>query len=304
MSRYYITSVLIALLLALSAKAQSEIDSVFTWKQLPSTDLSTLAQIQFIPRADLVATNWAFGDGSSSTQPSPIGTFAYSQPTDSMSVTLTYTSNGEAKTHKRTIPLSPAFFWVRSDASLQNFAEYKRIFVSSFSLENTPTSIGTLRFVWFVDGVALDGHYFAPPALGQWPNIYHTFPTGGTHVVKLNVFDSNAPSQVATCSRTIMLADIVQGLKLENVPNVFTPNGDGVNDYFEVASSGVSWFVIRIFSRSGAALYQGEGSVIRWNGCDAQGQMLADGIYYYVIEDKTGTYLPAKGFVYLYGDAK
>lgn len=89
---------------------------------------------------------------------------------------------------------------------------------------------------------------------------------------------------------------------LDNLPNVFTPNNDGVNDYFEFASTGSPFFVLQVFSRTGAFIYREEAQTIKWNGCNAQGVRLPNGIYYYIIEDRNGEYETAKGFVYIYGD--
>jgi len=91
---------------------------------------------------------------------------------------------------------------------------------------------------------------------------------------------------------------------LANIPNVFTPNEDGSNDFFTFASTGTPWFTLRIFSRSGALLYQTEAETIMWDGKNEQGNTLPDGIYYYVIEDSSGLYEPATGFVYIYGAKK
>ncbi|MBQ9471491.1 MAG: gliding motility-associated C-terminal domain-containing protein [Bacteroidales bacterium] len=109
-----------------------------------------------------------------------------------------------------------------------------------------------------------------------------------------------AASQQAGAAR--MLAGDGSLKTLDNLPNVFTPNNDGTNDYFEFASTGNPLFVLRVFSRTGAFIYREEAQTIKWNGCNAQGNRLPNGIYYYIIEDLNGEYETAKGFVYIYGD--
>lgn len=89
--------------------------------------------------------------------------------------------------------------------------------------------------------------------------------------------------------------------KLEDLPNVFTPNNDGVNDYFEFPSTGNPLFVLHVYTRTGATIYREEAATIKWDGRNSQGNLLPNGIYYYLIEDKNGEYESAKGFVYIYG---
>jgi gliding motility-associated-like protein len=102
-----------------------------------------------------------------------------------------------------------------------------------------------------------------------------------------------------------------------DVPNVFSPNGDGVNDYFVVRSKSLKSFRVTIFSPSGRKVYEythTEGRM-EWEGWDGtmngKGQnFLSPGVYYYVIEatgwDAT-VYRKAEpytGFVYLFREAE
>jgi gliding motility-associated-like protein len=64
------------------------------------------------------------------------------------------------------------------------------------------------------------------------------------------------------------------------ISNVFTPNGDGSNDFFEVGGSGV--LVCSIYDRWGLQVFHGEGREVKWNGEDAGGEA-ASGTYFYVI---------------------
>jgi gliding motility-associated-like protein len=84
--------------------------------------------------------------------------------------------------------------------------------------------------------------------------------------------------------------------------NVFTPNGDGINEYFVINTSGSIHLQIKIFSRSGLLVYEGEGTEIVWDGKSPSGVELESGIYYYVLSsisgDPDGKY-DTTGFVYL-----
>lgn len=75
--------------------------------------------------------------------------------------------------------------------------------------------------------------------------------------------------------------DTPQGLY---VPNAFSPNGDGYNDYFfpgfDVAPQR---FLLKIFNRYGQIIYSSRNPTPGWNG-QIEGRELPSGTYVYVIE--------------------
>jgi len=85
------------------------------------------------------------------------------------------------------------------------------------------------------------------------------------------------------------------------VPNVFTPNGDQVNDYFEVTTDGINVYEFSVFTRTGTRIYHSLSPRIFWDGNSLDGKELKDGIYYYVIEEQEGTSpFETAGFMYLF----
>jgi len=75
-----------------------------------------------------------------------------------------------------------------------------------------------------------------------------------------------------------------------SVPNVFTPNGDGYNDYFYVSAKSLRSLSMKILTRNGRKIYEfsGQGDQLRdWKGWDGKigGKTFASpGIYYYIIK--------------------
>lgn len=69
------------------------------------------------------------------------------------------------------------------------------------------------------------------------------------------------------------------------IPNVFSPNGDGINDSFKIVNFSGSWELM-IFDRWGSLIYatqQAEGA--SWNGVNLHGQDVDEGVYFYTLKD-------------------
>ena len=96
------------------------------------------------------------------------------------------------------------------------------------------------------------------------------------------------------------------------IPNVFTPDGDGLNDNFMVEKSSLKYISIDIFSRNGIRVYSfyGQGEMLKeWDGWDGNvnnsSRKASPGVYFYVIkalgwDDKRYDSKEFRGFVYLY----
>jgi gliding motility-associated-like protein len=67
------------------------------------------------------------------------------------------------------------------------------------------------------------------------------------------------------------------------IPNVFTPNSDKVNDYFEIIYKGFEPYHLVIFNRWGKKVFESNDKTIQWNG-KIKNIDAADGVYYYVLD--------------------
>jgi gliding motility-associated-like protein len=71
------------------------------------------------------------------------------------------------------------------------------------------------------------------------------------------------------------------------IPNTFTPNGDGVNDTWEIGLlNNYPNCIVSIYNRWGQQLYRSVGYPIPWNGT-YKGKSLPVGTYYYIIHLKS-----------------
>lgn len=84
---------------------------------------------------------------------------------------------------------------------------------------------------------------------------------------------------------------------LKTVPNIFTPNGDGINDLVTLETEGKIDFWV--YNRNGGLVYHASGKKIIWDGTNQRGYKLADGLYYYVLNDTDQGYEKSRGFIYI-----
>ena len=85
-----------------------------------------------------------------------------------------------------------------------------------------------------------------------------------------------------------------------NIPNIFSPNGDGVNDFLDISNFGLSEISFCIFNRWGIKVFETNKVGDKWDGRTTSGISCNDGTYFYVLkakDDKTNYDL--KGFIQL-----
>ena len=81
------------------------------------------------------------------------------------------------------------------------------------------------------------------------------------------------------------------------IPNVFTPNNDGINDIFVIVGL-KPYSALIVFDSSGKTVYKNENYENNWDGRDMQGNLLPEGTYWYVLQ-MPGFKKTYKGYVYL-----
>ena len=106
----------------------------------------------------------------------------------------------------------------------------------------------------------------------------HKYTNQGTYEIML-VASHSTLSEL--CNDTAYASIDVEGY---NVTNVFTPNGDGVNDVFQFTDEMLITLNVSIFNRWGQQVFGFENVNGIWDGAAYNGEILPDGVYFFTME--------------------
>lgn len=146
-------------------------------------------------------------------------------------------------------------------------------------------AINSKRVTWdFGDGTEAEGleakHIYAKP---------------GKYSVKMKVFGEETSYEESQ--------ELVVKTKsgIDNIPNVITPNGDRINDYFSIKSTEISTFFISIRDNKGNEIFNSNDQEFIWDGTDFEGNMVEKGMYTYIIiaEGNDGGVFKLPGQIYV-----
>jgi gliding motility-associated-like protein len=77
----------------------------------------------------------------------------------------------------------------------------------------------------------------------------------------------------------------VENCPVYELPNAFTPNGDGKNDLFRpFRSRFIESVNFNVYNKWGQVIYTTRDPLINWNGKNQSGLDVSDGVYYYTCE--------------------
>ncbi|MFN3918432.1 MAG: PKD-like domain-containing protein [Flavobacteriales bacterium] len=112
-------------------------------------------------------------------------------------------------------------------------------------------------------------------------NPSNTFGALGSYTTTLIVTDALG------CSDTASIIISVVGETIVLIPNIFSPNGDGINDIFKITTVNVTSMEGFVFNRWGQELFSWTDLNGGWNGKTPKGDNASDGTYFYIIKIKT-----------------
>jgi gliding motility-associated-like protein len=108
----------------------------------------------------------------------------------------------------------------------------------------------------------------------------HQYFSAGTYPVALIAYGAGGCNDTLELPLVVIQPDTL-------IPNVFSPNGDGINDAFDIFGErlppAVRSFNLGIFDRWGRQVFVSTDPNVRWEG-NTEGRALPDGVYYYVLQ--------------------
>jgi gliding motility-associated-like protein len=111
------------------------------------------------------------------------------------------------------------------------------------------------------------------------PNPEHIYREAGTYTVKLVV-----KNKAGKTSADKMIIEVTAPASFSKIPNVFSPNNDGINDTYIVIGNHIKLFTMSVFNRNGELLYRTNDMNAGWNGEDLKGNSMPEGTYLVVLE--------------------
>ncbi|HKC67324.1 MAG TPA: gliding motility-associated C-terminal domain-containing protein [Bacteroidia bacterium] len=147
-------------------------------------------------------------------------------------------------------------------------------------IQTTPDKINILRDITRCDIYTVDTNisvYYNNTVSYLWNNIYtgqnYTLTAPGFYWVDFIMNNS-------CVSRDSFLYTYYKKNLLINLPNIVTPNNDGVNDFIDFGKYQFSSMLFEVFNRWGEKIFESEDSIIIWK------PECIDGTYFYTLQYK------------------
>jgi gliding motility-associated-like protein len=106
----------------------------------------------------------------------------------------------------------------------------------------------------------------------------HTFNEYGTYTIELIVTDVTGEEK-----KDYRVIEVEANSAITVLPNVFTPNGDGINDFCAVKGKNLATFQMKVFNRSGHVIFESQSIDNSWDGKNKFGENIPTGTYFYLI---------------------
>lgn len=109
----------------------------------------------------------------------------------------------------------------------------------------------------------------------------HVFTEPGLYPVSLTVYNKDGAEHT---DRIMIEVKASSEIPKESIPNVFSPNGDGINEFFTFEKVNIQAIYMVISDRNGRVVYETNDLQSTWDGTDKGGQAAAKGTYIYIIK--------------------
>ncbi len=201
--------------------------------------------------------------------------------------TVTISNNNISKTYSLTVNDSGIVKTELTHEELTLQTNYPIYFINKTTIDNKKIKDLNNYSVYWSFG---DGTYSTDL------NPEHLYTSPGNYIVSLKVTGKEG------CSDSVTYKDIIIPKTIINVPNAFTPNGDGINDIFKLSIKSVKNFECIILDKSGKQIYKWTDPDKGWDGKINGNNIADDGIYYYIAKglNSNNKEFEKTGFFYLF----
>lgn len=194
--------------------------------------------------------------------PNSASPFVYTGNSNTYTVTVT-DGNGCKDTTQFNISLLAG--------TTSDFSHQTEITCNGITVQVKNLSSDAVDYEWFMNGESVSSE--------EEPNLL--FPYGKN--VTLTLITTSVDGCTDTAEVVIPSPSFENSLNITTT-NVFTPNGDGENDYFSVNTAGnvADCADLKIYNRNGVLVYQSNGGIFSWDGYSQTGKPFPEGVYYFV----------------------
>jgi len=223
--------------------------------------------VQFASASTPACTNseWYFGDSDSSSVPYP--NHLYSSPgTYTFSMKCT-DANGCTTTQTGTNTINVI------QGPKANFSS-PSVFVQDSAISFTSLSAGASNLIWNFGDTSSQANNTSVLI-----NPTHTYLDSGKYCIWLYAYNAGCVDSIDHCL-TINEACSLPA----NIPNVFSPNDDGINDLFTIKSSGLTTLICTLYNRWGMLIYEYDAVKTGWDGHSFSDNKAPDGTYFYILK--------------------
>ncbi|MDP4266327.1 MAG: choice-of-anchor L domain-containing protein [Bacteroidota bacterium] len=213
--------------------------------------------------------NWSFGDGNTSNNEIP--TNIYRTPgTYDVSLTVTI---GKCKTSDTLKKIVTVYSLPVAKYSTLPPSGQTTIFNPVISFNDVSEGADSIKWVLW-DGTERRDRSFTL-----------TFADTGSYYFTLYAYSTHQGSPDIVCTDSVTGVVRVSSDYTIYIPNCFTPNGDGINDIFQISGVGLRGLNITIFNRWGEVVFESSDIQKGWDG-KVNGNKAETGVYLYKVEYK------------------
>jgi gliding motility-associated-like protein len=149
--------------------------------------------------------------------------------------------------------------------------------VAGFSVSPDGTFGDSWQFTDTSAGATSWGWAFGDGNTATVQNPLYQYSDAGSYTIILTVGNG-------ACSDTASITIDANGGIV--VPNIFSPNGDGINDGWHIMTGKLSEYSLHIYDRWGMIMFESNDITQNWDG-NYKNKECVEGTYYYVLKAKT-----------------